>query len=69
MARKLKPIPVFGSEADERQLWETHDSTVYVDWSRAQRVRLPNLIVPHVGRSPRPAVSAPDAVQDRPKAR
>ena len=40
---KLTPIPVFKSEADERKFWETHDSTDYVDWSKAQRVRFPNL--------------------------
>ena len=40
---KLKPIPAFKSEAEERKFWETHDSTDYVDWSKAQRVRLPNL--------------------------
>jgi len=40
---KLKPIPVFKNEADERKFWETHDSTDYVDWSKAQRVRFPNL--------------------------
>ena len=40
---KLKPIPVLKNEADERKFWETHDSTDYVDWSKAQRVRFPNL--------------------------
>lgn len=40
---KLKPIPHFHSEAEERRFWETHDSTAYLDWSKAQRVRLPNL--------------------------
>ncbi|MEI9924672.1 MAG: BrnA antitoxin family protein [Bradyrhizobium sp.] len=40
---KLKPIPAFKTEAEERQFWETHDSTDYVDWSKAQRARLPNL--------------------------
>lgn len=40
---KLKPIPHFRSEAEERQFWETHDSTDYLDWSKARRVRLPNL--------------------------
>lgn len=40
---KLKPIPAFKSEAEERRFWETHDSTDYVDWSKAQRVRFPNL--------------------------
>ncbi len=40
---KLKPIPSFRSEAEERKFWETHDSTDYLDWSKAQRVRFPNL--------------------------
>jgi predicted DNA binding CopG/RHH family protein len=43
MKKKLKPIPRFANEAEERQFWETHDSTGYVDWSTAQRVRFPNL--------------------------
>jgi predicted DNA binding CopG/RHH family protein len=43
MARTLKPIPAFASEAEERLFWETHDSTAYLDWSKAQRVRMPNL--------------------------
>ncbi len=41
--RKAKPIPRFKTEAEERKFWETHDSTEYVDWSKAERVRLPNL--------------------------
>ena len=28
---------------EERHFWETHDSSGYVDWSTAERVRLPNL--------------------------
>jgi predicted DNA binding CopG/RHH family protein len=43
MKTKLKPIPRFKNEAEERRFWETHDSTDYVDWSKAQRVRFPNL--------------------------
>ena len=43
MTRKLKPIPAFASEAEERVFWETHDSADYVAWDRAERVRLPNL--------------------------
>jgi predicted DNA binding CopG/RHH family protein len=43
MSKKLKPIPDFRNEPEERAFWETHDSTDYVDWSKAQRVRLPNL--------------------------
>lgn len=41
--RSLKQIPEFASEAEERKFWETHDSTDYVDWSRATVVSLPNL--------------------------
>ena len=43
MASKLKPIPKFASEAQERAFWETHDSSQYVDWSHATRATLPNL--------------------------
>ena len=43
MNTRLKSIPKFRNEAEERRFWETHDSTNYVDWSNAQRVRLPNL--------------------------
>ena len=37
MAKRPKPLPKFASEAAERRFWETHDSTTYVDWSRAER--------------------------------
>ncbi|MXX40627.1 MAG: hypothetical protein F4Y91_21935 [Gemmatimonadetes bacterium] len=43
MSKKRKPIPAFKSEAEERAFWESHDSTDYVDWSEAKRVRFPNL--------------------------
>lgn len=43
MSRKLKPIPKLRSETKEREFWETHDSTEYLDWSKAERIRLPNL--------------------------
>ena len=43
MKKKLKPIPRFANEAKERRFWEAHDSSEYVDWSKAQRVRFPNL--------------------------
>jgi predicted DNA binding CopG/RHH family protein len=41
--KKLKPVPRFRSEAEERAFWESHDTTDYVDWSKAKRVRFPNL--------------------------
>ena len=38
-----KPIPKFASEEAERRFWDSHDSTAYVDWSKAERVVFPNL--------------------------
>ena len=38
---KVKSIPAFKTEAEERKFWETHDSTDYIDWSKAER--FPNL--------------------------
>jgi hypothetical protein len=43
MSKKLKPIPSFKSEAEERAFWETHDSSNYVDWSKREHARLANL--------------------------
>lgn len=43
MAKRLKPIPTFADEAEERQFWETHDTADYLDLSKAVRVRFPNL--------------------------
>ena len=37
------PIPDFENEPEERAFWESHDSTDYVDWSKAQPLRFPNL--------------------------
>ena len=41
--KKLKRLPVFKSEEEERKFWATHDSMDYVDWSKAERVVFPNL--------------------------
>lgn len=43
MKKKLKPIPKFKNEDEERDFWATHDSTDYIDWSKAERVIFPNL--------------------------
>ena len=43
MKKNRKPVPKFKSEKEERQFWETHDSTPFVDWSNAGIVRFPNL--------------------------
>lgn len=40
---ELKKLPAFKTEAEEREFWESHDSTEYVDWRTAQRVSFPNL--------------------------
>lgn len=34
---KLKLIPRFESETEERRFWAKHDSTDYVDWKKAIR--------------------------------
>jgi predicted DNA binding CopG/RHH family protein len=41
--RKLKPIPRFKGEADERKFWESRDSTDTVDWRIAEHARFANL--------------------------
>ena len=43
MKTKIKPVRQFKSESEERAFWETHDSVEHVDWSSAEKVRLPNL--------------------------
>lgn len=43
MPKKLKKVPKFTSEAQERAFWESHDTADYFDLSKAQRVRFPNL--------------------------
>ena len=43
MNKNLKSIPKFRSEAEERRFWATHDSGDYIDWSKAERARFPNL--------------------------
>jgi predicted DNA binding CopG/RHH family protein len=37
------PIPKFKTEAQERAYWESHDSSAHLDWTQAQKVKLPNL--------------------------
>jgi predicted DNA binding CopG/RHH family protein len=43
MKKKLKEIPVFKSEDDEREFWANHDSSEYVDWDSAEKVVFPML--------------------------
>ncbi len=43
MTKKTKKIPSLASEAAERKFWEKNDSTAYVDWNQARRMRLTEL--------------------------
>lgn len=40
--KRLKKIPRFKDENAEREFWSTADSTEYIDWSKAQKLVLPN---------------------------
>ncbi len=37
MRDKPEEIPHFTSEDEEREFWSAHDSTEYVDWSKAKK--------------------------------
>ena len=39
----MKKIPQFKNEDEEREFWQSHDSTEYVDWKKAERLTLANL--------------------------
>ncbi|MBV8210141.1 MAG: BrnA antitoxin family protein [Burkholderiaceae bacterium] len=43
MRKQPRSLPAFKTEAEERNFWETHDSSDYVDWTKAERIALPNL--------------------------
>jgi hypothetical protein len=38
-----KQIPTFKNEDEERKFWSTHDSTEFLDWSKAKLAVFPNL--------------------------
>jgi predicted DNA binding CopG/RHH family protein len=38
-----KEIPKFENEDQERDFWANHDSTEYIQWEKAKRVKFPNL--------------------------
>jgi len=40
MKKKIKPIPKFKNERDEREFWTTHDTTDYFDFSESNRVEI-----------------------------
>lgn len=41
--KNLKKIPEFDSPEQEAEFWDAHDSTEYVDWSKAEKAIFPNL--------------------------
>ena len=43
MQKKLKEIPAFKTEDDERRFWAENDSTEFIDWSQAESMVLPKL--------------------------
>jgi len=40
MKNKVKQMPKFKREQDEREFWHTHDTMDYFDFSKAQRVEI-----------------------------
>src|SRR5258706_9159506 len=40
--KRLKKIPKFKDEDAEREFWSKADSTEYIDWSKAEKLVLPN---------------------------
>ncbi|MES9906007.1 MAG: BrnA antitoxin family protein [Sedimenticola sp.] len=41
--KKLKAVPEFVGEEEERRFWEHNNSSDYLDWGKAQQVVMPNL--------------------------
>lgn len=65
MSKKFKPIPHFESEAKEAEFWGTHDSTEYIDWSKARR----GVVFPNLKLTTKPiTIRLPVAMVDRLKA-
>lgn len=43
MKKRLKKLPKFKNEDEEREFWDTHSSVDYFDWSKAKIGIFPNL--------------------------
>ena len=41
--QRMRKVPRFESEDQERNFWASRDSADFVDWRQAERVNLPNL--------------------------
>jgi hypothetical protein len=52
--KSFKKIPTFKDEDAEREFWSNTDSTEYVDWSKAEKLVLPNFrpTLPHAAGDP-----------------
>mgnify|MGYP006296070641 CR=1 FL=1 len=40
---KLKKIPKFKNEDEEREFWANADSTEYIDWKKSEKIVFPKL--------------------------
>jgi predicted DNA binding CopG/RHH family protein len=40
MKKKIRPVPKFRKEQNEREFWNTHDTTDYFDYSDSKRVEI-----------------------------
>jgi hypothetical protein len=40
MKKKLRPVPKFRKEQEERDFWNTHDTTEHFDFSKSKRVEI-----------------------------
>ncbi len=63
--KKLKRIPKFGSEGEEREFWQKVDSTAYVDYSKAEKWVFPNLKLSSIPIT----IRMPESLLDRVKVR
>ncbi len=63
--KKLKKIPYFKTEAEERKFWQRVNSLDYVDWSKAERWTFPNLKLTSVPIT----IRMPESLLDRVKVR
>ncbi|MBI2916354.1 MAG: BrnA antitoxin family protein [Chloroflexi bacterium] len=43
MKQRIRKIPKFENEDQERDFWASHDSVDHIDWLQAKQVKLPNL--------------------------
>ena len=39
----LKKIPAFNSEEEEREFWAENDTSEFIDWGKAKKVKFSNL--------------------------